>query len=214
MGRVLDVGCACGGLGAALGAKYKVARYTGIDINEQAIINAQIASDITIPHDFLCGDVVKEISLVGKVFDTVFNLSCADWNADFQGILAATWRNVAPGGTLIISLRLSEFPGERSLDRSYQFIHYGDAAAIPLDAERAAYVVLNVAEALDELCRLKPTRVTGYGYWGHPSGTARTPFQRLLFSVFAIDRSVDGSAETPVVELHFPHDIWRSRDAD
>jgi len=210
LGTVLDVGCACGGLGAALGKRYAVARYVGIDINEQAIALARGLTDITVPHDLLHGDIMRDTMLDGVQFDTVFNLSCADWNVDFGGILDASWARVAPGGTMIISLRLTAGPGARGMDRSYQFIHYGDPAAMPVNAEKAAYVVLNVSEALAELSRLGPEAVTGYGYWGPPSATARTPFHRLGFAVFAA-RKPPAGAELPSVAdfaLRLPPDIW------
>jgi SAM-dependent methyltransferase len=210
LGDVLDVGCACGGLGAALGGRFGVSRYVGVDINSQAIALAKAASDIAVPHEFLEGDITRNGTLKQAAFDTVFNLSCADWNVDFSGILKSSWSFVAPGGILIISLRLTDGLGARAMDRSYQFIHYGEPADLPADAEKAAYVVLNVSEALAELGRLGPDRVQGYGYWGAPSATARTPFDRLAFSVFALRKPIGGASTTPAdFDLNFPGDIWR-----
>jgi SAM-dependent methyltransferase len=208
-GRILDVGCACGGLAAALGGRYEVEHFTGIDINRQAIQVAAASQDISVPVTFIHGDVAEETSLEGTVFDTVFNLSCADWNVDFAGILRKSWSYVAPGGVMIISLRLTDGLGERDFLRSYQYIHYGDAAAIPPDAEKAAYVVLNVSEALAEISQLDPEHVTGYGYWGSPSATARTDFGRLVFSVFAVQKGLgEKSPAQPVLELRLPGDVW------
>jgi SAM-dependent methyltransferase len=211
LGAVLDVGCACGGLGAALSGRYRLSRYVGIDINAQAIGLAQKADDIAMPHVFLEGDIMRDATLGSALFDIVFNLSCADWNVDFSGILAASWARLAPGGTMIISLRLTEGQGARGMDRSYQFIHYGDPATMPADAERAAYVVLNASEALAELCRLGPDQVTGFGYWGPPSATARTPFKRLVFSVFAVCKpQADQAPAATDFTLRLPPDIWRT----
>lgn len=98
LGRVMDVGCACGGLGAALALRYELSSYTGIDINSQAIAFAQSAGDIDVPHTFICGDITQDETLAGTEFDTVFNLSCADWNVDFDGILSSSWSHVAPRG--------------------------------------------------------------------------------------------------------------------
>ena len=39
-GKILDVGCATGGLGLALSNHYNVEKYDGIDINKQAIKRA------------------------------------------------------------------------------------------------------------------------------------------------------------------------------
>ena len=215
LGRILDVGCACGGLAVALAERYEVEHFTGIDINQQAIQVASGSRDISVPAMFIHGDVTEGNVLGGAVFDTVFNLSCADWNVDFSGILRKSWSHVAPGGVMIISLRLTDGPGERDFLRSYQYIHYGDAGAIPAEAEKAAYVVLNVSEALAEISQLEPEHVTGYGYWGSPSATARTNFSRLVFSVFAIHKG--GGKEPPaqsVLNLFLPRDVWIKRDGN
>ena len=209
-GHVLDVGCAAGGLGAALPERFPVASYTGIDISASAIETARRCTDIPVPHEFLAGDVVSAPELAGRRFDTVFNLSCADWNVDTGGIMAATWRAVAPGGCMITTLRLTNGPGERGMARSFQFIHYGDAP-LPDDAERAAYVVLNSGDALAMLGGLGPERVSGYGFWGAPSTMARTPFHAILFAVFAIFRAGDGNpCDRAVFDLDFPVTAWAS----
>jgi len=209
-GRVLDVGCAAGGLAVALGSRFDVTHYTGIDINAQAIEVARRASDIRVPRTLLAGDVMGEQALSGQLFDTVFNLSCADWNVDFAGILDASWARVAPGGMMILSLRLTEGKGERDFARSNQPIHYGDAGSIPVHAETAAYVVLNVSEALGEMTRLGPSRITAYGYWGPPSETARTPFTRLCFTVLAVEKPDAAIPDRPELELHLPGDVWQA----
>lgn len=209
LGRVMDVGCACGGLGAALALRYELSSYTGIDINSQAIAFAQSAGDIDVPHTFICGDITQDETLAGTEFDTVFNLSCADWNVDFDGILSSSWSHVAPGGVMIISLRLTDGPSVRDMERSFQYIHYGDPATLSSDAERAAYVVLNVSDALGDLSRLNPARITGYGYWGPPSASARTPYKKLLFSVFAVEKPAGAQAVSHTeLELTLPPDIW------
>jgi SAM-dependent methyltransferase len=209
-GHVLDVGSACGGLGAALAERHRLEDYTGIDINIQAIEAAAHVSDIPVPHCFVRGDISADAELPRADYDTVFSLGCADWNLDPLGIIAAAWRRVAPGGNLIISLRLSEKAGVRTMDRSFQYIHFGDPDGLAHDAERAAYVVLNVSEALAILGALQPSRVMGYGYWAKPSATARTPFDRLAFTVFAVEKNMAASDAPPILELHLPWDIWKA----
>jgi hypothetical protein len=210
LGNILDVGCACGGLGAALGSRYDVTRYVGIDINEQAIALARGMDDIVVPHELLAGDIMCDTTLKGAQFDTVFNLSCADWNVNFGGILDASWARVAPGGVMLITLRLTEGQGVRDMGRSYQFIHYGGADTMPTDVEKAAYVVLNVSEALAELSRLGPDKITGYGYWGAPSATARTPFTRLAFSIFALHKPGGPASASVEYTLNLPAGVWAS----
>jgi SAM-dependent methyltransferase len=209
-GRVLDVGCACGGLAVALAERFSLAHYTGIDISPHAIALALRAEDLPDRCWFVQADIVTTAALAGMKFDTVFNLSCADWNLESRAIIEATWDRVAEGGTMILSLRLTDKAGVQDVERSHQVIHFGDVEAIPANAERAAYAVFNVTEALGILADLRPSRITGFGYWGKPSPTARTPFDRLAFAVFAVDRPA-GAAEpsaAPVLDLHLPWDIW------
>ena len=81
MGRVLDVGCATGGLGRALSERFAIREYVGVDINRQVIEAAQ--QDQTYPvasRRFIQGDILEVEDLVDKGFDAVFSLSCADWN--------------------------------------------------------------------------------------------------------------------------------------
>lgn len=210
-GRVLDVGCAAGGLGAALAERYPPVHYLGVDISPAAIAAAEIAADIPVPRQFVHGDIVGAEMLEGRLFDTVFSLSCADWNVDTDGILAASWRHVAPGGRMIISLRLTDGPGERDMARSFQYIGDGETAPAD-DAERAAYIVLNIGGALAMLGGLGPEQVNAYGYWGPPSATARTPFSEILFAVFAVHRPADGTADgRAVFNLDLPADAWGRR---
>lgn len=215
-GRVLDVGCAAGGLAAALAERRPPDHYVGVDISPPAIAAARTARDIPAACEFLTADIAATDNaagdaLAGRTFDTVFNLSCADWNVDVDGILAASWRHVAPGGRMIVSLRLTDGPGERRMERSFQLISDGETPP-GADAERAAYIVLNVGEALATLGGLGPERVDAYGYWGKPSATARTPFSEILFAVFVVHRPADGApAERAAFNLDLPADAWARR---
>jgi SAM-dependent methyltransferase len=213
-GHVLDVGCAAGGLAAALPQRFGVASYTGVDINAQAIAAARQAQDIGIEAVFHEGDITGRTDLPAAAYDTVFNLSCADWNVDFRGILAATWRHVAPGGTMILSLRMTDGGSVTDMSESFQYIQFSGTEPSET-AERAAYIVLNITEALGLLGELDPApeRMLAYGYWGRPSAMARTPFGRILFSVVALRRPDDdgqqAAAGPPRLELHLPWTAWR-----
>ena len=212
-GTVLDVGCAVGGLGRALAERCKVRRYVGIDINHQAIQAALLRqSDFPVPCSFICGDIVDHPApLPGQQFDLVCSLSCADWNLEPLRIIQTCWDHVAPGGHLVLSVRLTNGRGLNDLNQSYQFIHFGDD---PLTGgeERANYVVFNVFELLGNLASLKPcpNRLSAYGYWGKPSRTAVTPYERLVFAVFALEK-VEFPA-SPTAELILPLDLLADRD--
>ena len=69
----------------------------------------------------------------------------------------------------------------------------------------ANYVVLNSGDALDTLKSLTPSPsfILGYGYWGKPSPTAVTPFDKLVFTVFAVKKS-NSKKEKIRYELHWP----------
>lgn len=192
LGRVLDVGCASGGLGRALAGRGLLRSYAGVDINPQVI---EAAAKAKAPRArFVCGDILAARTFRGEAFDTVFNLSCADWNVETARIIGASWRKVAPGGTFVISLRLTGGKGVNDARRSYQ------VAA----GERANYAVFNAAEAIGLLAGLPGAgRVLGYGYWGKPSRTAVTPFTKLVFAVFAVRKGKEDRA-VPSMELRLP----------
>lgn len=180
-GDVLDVGCACGGLGKALCEKFRLKSYTGIDINREAIRWANSRQKLTTPSKFIYGDIVK--MRLGARYDMVVSLGCADWNIETKKIIRRCWENVKPGGYLVISLRLTDKKGVNDIKRSYQYINFSGKEKKP---ETANYVVLNLEDALGILKELKssPCVIGSYGYWGKPSSTASTPFKKIVFSVF------------------------------
>ena len=139
----------------------------------------------------------------------VTNLSCSDWNIETNAITRACWKHVAPGGSLVISLRLTDGPSLNDFSRSYQYIQY-DGEALGTE-EKANYVVFNVHDALSMLGSMSPqvSHVLGYGYWGAPSKVAVTPYARLVFAVFAVTKArVPVAATGPTSELHLPLSLW------
>jgi len=208
LGRVLDIGCAAGGLGLALGRHFEIASYTGVDINRAAIEAAEARRHLfPMPARFHCADIL-EARDIGEPFDTVVNLSCADWNVESEAIINASWERVAEGGWLIISLRLTNQPGINDFSRSYQIIRYDGSKQN--GTERANYVVFNVADALDMFASLTPAAsdLIGYGYWGRPSHTAVTPYENLVFAVFGAGKSRAGVAGDMKTELRLPLSLF------
>lgn len=206
--RVLDVGCAAGGLGRALAERFALTEYVGVDINEQAI-QAAVAMQNTfpVPAHFVCGDIAEPTCLPDQLFDLVCAFGCADWNIDSLGIIKACWGHVAPNGYLALSLRLTPEAGVNDMSKSYQSIYFGQDQ--PLDpVEKANYVVFNIHDALTLLANLSPAPgyLLGYGYWGRPSATAVTPYQRLVFTVFALRKTQTDAGSLPT-ELHLPLDL-------
>ena len=206
-GRVLDVGCALGGLAFALSERFRVDEYVGVDINRLAIERAKAnVGSLSLPTEFIAADICECPRLAGQQFNLVTALSVVDWNADATGILAACWDLVAPGGHLVVSLRLSPGSTICDVEKCYQVI-WGGIGEPPADAERAQYTILNTADAIQMLlaCAPTPANLLAYGYWGKPSETARTPYHRIVFTVFALQKPMMfETVDEPTIEAHLP----------
>jgi len=183
---LLDGGCACGGLGLALNNEFGLLDYTGIDLNQLAI---QMASSVYPDGRYICGDVKATCEHILKdiEYDIVCSLSCIDWNDGFYETLPILWTKVKPGGSLVLTLRLTNFPTLNSLTHAYQYINYGGL----LSGEIAHYTVLNYNDALQQIMKLQPSRVRLVGYWGKPSATAVIPYSRLCFTALSIQKATN-----------------------
>lgn len=207
LGDVLDVGCACGGLAVALSNGFILNSYTGVDIHKDVIDWAKREQKLTIPANFICGDIVR-IDL-HRQYDTVASLSCADFNIETNTIIKKCWSLVKAGGYFIVSLRLTNKKGINNIQRSYQYINFSGKESNP---EICNYVVFNFMDTLAMFGRLWPKhKIIGvYGYWGKPSPTARTPFKKLVFAVYYIKKEAEGfnSKTSPLeIELNLPFDF-------
>jgi SAM-dependent methyltransferase len=198
---ILDIGCGCGGLGLALREQFGVQKYTGVEINPQA---AEAARAMNADARVLCGDILdlRNSELHVQVFDVVFSLSCVDWNVQFVEMLDAAWDFVRPGGYLVATFRLTDKEGCNDRRRSYQYINFAGIR----EGEIASYVVLNAGYLLQTLDRFFPAAIDAFGYWGAPSATAVTPYERLCFCAFAI-RKRDGDGGDPRLTLDLPPEI-------
>ena len=83
---ILDIGCGCGGLGNALGERFNIKNYVGIDINKKAI---HTAKKLFPEFTFLAGDILDFENIMPREnnFDVVVSLSCIDWNVEFDKML-------------------------------------------------------------------------------------------------------------------------------
>lgn len=201
---VLDIGCGCGGLGLALRERFGVARYTGVEINELAAASAR---ELNPAARIIAGDILRvgPAELGVQRFDIVASLSCIDWNLRFDDMLRHAYGLVRTGGFFVSSFRLTTGTSVNDMARSYQFINFDGSRS----GERAPYVVLNARALVEELAALGPRRMTGYGYWGAPSASAVTPFDRICFTVIAIERG-EVNSSGPLLELDFPGDVSRA----
>jgi SAM-dependent methyltransferase len=198
---ILDIGCGCGGLGLALRERFGVRKYTGVEINPQA---AAIGSTMNPDARILSGDILelRKGELGADGFDVVFSLSCVDWNVCFDEMLAAAWSMVLPGGHLVATFRLTDGEGCNDLGRSYQYINFDGVR----EGECAPYVVINARSLLRRLRDFQPGEIRGFGYWGAPSKTAVTPYERLCFSAFSIRKRKEPSGDC-IVDLKLPAEI-------
>jgi len=199
---VLDIGCGCGGLGLALRDQFGVDDYTGVEINELA---AKAACELNQNAKILCGDVLDAVSLGlgGKRYDIVFSLSCVDWNVRFSDMFEAAWNFVAPGGHLVATFRLTTADGCANIRNSYQYINYEGIR----EGEIASYVVLNAADLFRRLAVLDPASILAYGYWGAPSATAVTPYEKLCFAALALKKRLPDNREPLQRNLALPEEI-------
>lgn len=200
--EVLDVGCGCGGLGLALRERFGIEKYTGVDIHS---LSVETGREMNSGARFLCGDIL-EISrreLEGRQFDLVFSLSCVDWNVRFSDMLSVIWEHVRPGGHLISTFRLTTGEGCRDIASSFQYINFEGK----LEGEVAAYVVLNVNSLLEQLASFDPAEITAVGYWGRPSATAVTPYDRLCFTAFSLRKKLPGDEAKTKYAFELPVEI-------
>lgn len=196
---ILDVGCGCGGLGEALSEKYHLSMYHGIDINLPNIETARNTLSLDCPFELTHGDIA-EMNEVEK-YDFVISFSCIDFNIEVEKMLLSCWTKVREGGRLILSVRLTDKPGVNDIQKSYQPI--GVNANVE---EMANYVVFNVKDFMETITKLPGLGgVDAYGYWGLPSATAHTPYERLCFSVAGLQKKIN--EKEPRVMLDLPLDL-------
>jgi SAM-dependent methyltransferase len=205
---VLDVGCACGGLGNGLSQKFNLKYYCGVDINSQCIAWAKRNNKLPIPHDYIEQDILNCNQLNKKKFDLVFNLSCADWNIKTLDIIEKSWELVDTGGYMIISLRLTENESLNDITKSFQFIDFSGSG---LEEEKANYVIINFYDAYEIFSNLlpMPDYVYHYGFYGSPSLTATTPYDKLCFSVLAIRKGHAKSSDMRL-EMDIPYNVMKA----
>ncbi|QOI43082.1 methyltransferase [Leptospira interrogans] len=202
--KVLDIGCGCGGLGLALKERFNHTNYIGIEINSQAaLIAKEVYSDaLVLEEDFL---LLNHPSIKENEFDIVFSLSCIDWQLNFQAMLQKAWLMVKEGGIFIASFRITNQETVNDIKKSYQFINYTGV----LEGEIAPYVVLNSKELLSHFEDLGAGDIFAYGYYGSPSSTAKTPFEKLCFGVLAVRKPKKGTGSFKR-EFLLPEDIVKA----
>lgn len=182
--KILDIGCACGGLGFALLKRFGSSMYSGVEMNKKCI---EIAKNKVPWGRFLQGDflALNKKKFLLRPYHLVVSLSGIDWNIEFSKMLKKSWELVQPGGYLLLSVRLTTGASTEEISKSYQFVRF-DGKKI---GQKAPYRVLNGSYFGTLLRGLKPQRLLAYGFWGKPSPSAATPFFRVCFCVFGIQKT-------------------------
>lgn len=204
---VLDIGCGCGGLGLALKEQFGVENYTGVDIN---LLAAKTAQNMNKNAYILSGDILdlSQNILKGKCFNVVFSLSCVDWNECFTDMLTASWNHVEPGGHFIATFRLTNDEGCNDIKKSYQYINSDEKK----EGELASYVVLNAKKLFQQLDDFNPAEINAHGYWGAPSVTAVTPYDKLCFVAVSLQKRIDDNDLQMKTNLNIPDEIKNNLD--
>ncbi len=207
---ILDVGCACGGLGGALRERYGITKYCGIDLHSGSIARGKtLFPDFTlIEGDFLNEHVSQQVPFVP---DFVFSLSCVDWNIEYEEMLAKIWELVPAGASLVISTRLTKEKTLSRIEESFQWIRFTSSTekgTPPTSSQKAPYIVVNVDEFFERITGWKTDKISSVGYYGTPSDTAVSPISQVCFAVFSIRKSSVNRVEEIIdLDLDLPSDL-------
>ncbi|MGA1870838.1 MAG: methyltransferase domain-containing protein [bacterium] len=205
--KVLDLGCACGGLIKALNEHYNISDVTGVDINPDMIEYAQQ----NVPFGFFkCQDI---LTLNEKEYRApfVFSLSCIDFNVEAIGMFYKAWHLVSENGYLILSVRLSAHKSLLDMNEAFQYIVFNEEefnqSMDKHKYEKAAYVVFNISELISLVNSLDTVGdILSYGYWGKPSFSAVLPYKKLVFAVIAVKKEKN-KIEVTRDMLNLPDDL-------
>ena len=104
---------------------------------------------------------------------------------------------------MVATFRLTPEEGCADISKSYQFINYDGL----LEGEEAAYVVLNISSLLNQIMQFDPAEIKAFGYWGSPSVTAVTPYEKLCFTAIAIQKRRLGQAGKTRLSLNLPPEL-------
>ena len=198
--ELLDAGCGCGGLGKALSENFNIKYYTGVDCNRQEIDYANEHNRLSIPHQYICGDIAGHND--EKQYDIVTSLGCIDSNIDVEGMLESCWTKVKGGGYLVTSVRLTNNETINDVNKAFQRLE-GD--------EVLNYVVFNIEDFLKMILELKDNPVDlieAFGYWHAPADGTVVKYDKLCMSVFAIRKALTNKhTDKPVIHFELPDDL-------
>ena len=202
---IIDLGCACGGLGWALFERFGCRDYTGIEIHADAAKEGN-KSVAAFGGRVVAGDILQAHSLLDhngrpSEYDLVTSLSAVDWNVDVENNVRSAWSLVKFGGHLVVSLRLHPTSCLNNMQESFQ----PTTPESTKPDETAPYVVISVEQAVKFATALGASRATVFGKLGKPSATAVTAVNELFLIVAVLEKGSAGS-ET-VIDVRSPHQL-------
>lgn len=200
--KVLDMGCACGGLARALRERFNTQNYTGVEINRECV---RLASELHPWAKFHSGDFLDVYNSLDSDYDVVFSLSCADWNINTKELFTALFSKLKVGGKMVFSCRLAaDLPAHNDSYLARQEILFSDPVEdIRSDNETAPYRIFTLSGILKLLQGIgNVDAIRGYGYWGPiPKTVISPPVNRLHYTVFSIQKSKVDAVPRIILDL-------------
>ena len=199
--KILDLGCACGGLGIALKKKFKKINYTGVEINKRSADRAKILNKSS---KIINCDLLNLSKFLNEKFKFVFALSVIDFNVKYKLMLKKAWSFVNKGGYLICTFRLTNSKSAFEKKNSFQYINFSGLCK----GEKAPYIVFNPSDLIREIKKLNCSKITAHGYWGEPNKTAVTPFKKIFFGAFLLKKS---KKKLKKMQICLPKEIYKTK---
>ena len=195
--KVLDLGCACGGLYKILNKKFKVNKYVGIDINTHCI---QLANELYQDVEFIAGDIseMNDNKFLNE-FDFVISFGFIDCSNSFYKIFNKITNYLKPDGKLILDLRITDKDDLLDINKAYQYIDYSGKK----NGEKFPYNVLNIVnfiEYLENKFKNFDCYVTGYNL--APSQNAVLDYKEICFSTWLM--KPNGSSKK---QINLPYNL-------
>lgn len=178
---VLDVGCATGGMYAALRDLIGDIHYTGVDVSAPMIRRARERFPQA-QFEFVDG---KKLPFPDASFDVVISFGVLHMILNWRELLAECFRLTKK--SFLFDLRLVEGESVEDRSRSWQWIAPDSQEQ---SDNRVPYVVLNAKEAVEMCVSLEPSiSLRAYGYLHPIAQTARGPYSEVCMTSFCMERS-------------------------
>ncbi len=179
--KVLDLGCACGGLYKILNDRFRVNNYLGIDINEPCI---KYANELYKDVRFIVDDIsnMRDNELIGK-FDFVISFGFIDCSNSFYKTFDKILKYLKPDGKLIFDLRLTDKKNLLDIKKSFQYLDYSGEKT----GEKIPYNVINIKSFIEYLNnKFQKYDCYSVGYNLAPSRNAVLEYKEVCFSTWIL----------------------------